>query len=281
MSPVLLDHRNLKWIWLSVGLLVAMTFFGGYILGFEKSNNKWLAKLDPVEITLPNALFSDLIAVEPQIPEIVEPGASIDVDNVDAPVIEKVVAIAAKVESPIIESTSIEEKPLKSKFENNTVQLDDEQKKTALESYADVSSTPINTTSETVPVAFTTTTETGLVSSYGVPGIGGPAQHEQNVESSSDLLIETVDIVDDATEETARYSIQVGMYKSFDNAAAKVEQLINSDLSGYLQDYKNKNDEMRYNVRFGYFNAFSNAEQALAIYQKSYSGSGYIARFKR
>ena len=83
MSPVLLDHSNLKWIWLSVGLLAFLTFFGGYILGFEKSNNKWLAKLDPVEIALPTERASDLDAVAAQPPEVEEPGAHIDVDSVD------------------------------------------------------------------------------------------------------------------------------------------------------------------------------------------------------
>ena len=250
MSPVLLDHRNLKWIWLSVGLLVAMTFFGGYIMGFEKSNNKWLARLDPVEITLPNALVSDLMAVEPQTPEIEEPGASIDVDSVDESAVEKVLAIMP----------DIEDKPVKLMLESN----------------AEDASRQANTTEKLAAMS-----ETESAPSDRVSGIGGPAQDEQDAELSSEPSIEATSIVDDASEETARYSIQVGMYRSFDNAASKVELLINLNLSAYLQEYKNKNDETRYNVRFGYFNAFSNAEQALKIYQQNYSGSGYIARFVR
>ena len=221
MSPVLLDHRNLKWIWLSLGLFVLMGFLAGYILGFEKSNNKWLARLDPTEITLPNVLVSDLTAVEPQIPEVEEPGANIDVDSVDESAVEELAIIAPEIEASPVEAAAIVDEPVIATAE------------------------------------------------------------DESLTESSEPLMEISSIVDDASEETARYSVQVGMYKSFENAATKVEALLNSGLSAYINDYKNKNDETRYNVRFGYFQSFSNAGQALKIYQQSYSGAGYIARFVR
>ena len=241
MSPVLLDHRNLKWICLSVSLFILMGFLAGYILGFEKSNNKWLDRLDPTEITLPNVLISDLAAVEPQIPEIEEPGANIDVDSVDGSVVEEVTVIEPVMARPV--NTS----------------LPDEQKLALISNNAEAVSTQIIAIEKSVPV------EEAMGFAESLP------------ESS----IEVDSIVDDASEETARYSVQVGMYRSFDNAATKVEALLNSGLSAYINDYKNKNDEPRYNVRFGYFQSFSNAGQALKIYQQNYSGSGYIARFVR
>ncbi|MDT8453103.1 MAG: hypothetical protein RQ936_10235, partial [Gammaproteobacteria bacterium] len=75
MSPILLDHRILKVLWLGVALLVFMTFMGGYILGFEKSNSTWRTNLDPVELALPAASISALVEVEAQVPEFEHPGA--------------------------------------------------------------------------------------------------------------------------------------------------------------------------------------------------------------
>ena len=276
MSPVLLDHHNLKWIWLSAGLLLFVTFFGGYIVGFEKSNNKWLAKLDPVEITLPHAQVSELSTVEPQRPEIEEPGASIDVDSTDKPVVEKVLVKAAIIKFPEATAAVIEKKrvkPIAKKGSDSPVEQNRATQKTVA-LHVEKASTPFNTPVEAKSVIKS-------VPSNRAPDADKSVENKQDTELLSEPSTEIISIVDDATEETARFTIQVGMYRSFNNASVKVERLIGSNLSAYLQDYKNKNDEMRYNVRFGYFNSYSNAEQALNIYQQSYSGTGYVARFDR
>lgn len=242
MSPVLLDHRNLKWIWLSISLLVAMTFFGGYILGFEKSNNKWLAKLNPFEIALPNAMVSDQAALEAQVPEHEEPGASIDVDSADiTEIADNQVAIdePVKIVQPVL------------------AQL----------------------ITEAVAQPMTTIEETERAPRQ--LGVGGPPQTSAEEDSLSDQAIEALAIVEDGSEDSASHSIQVGMYSSFDNAAMKVEQLLSLDLNAYLHDYQNSNDETHYNVRFGYFSSFSSGQQALEIYEQNYSGSGYVVRLKR
>lgn len=212
MSPILLDHRNLKWIWLSVALLVFVTFIIGYISGFEKSNDKWQANLDPTEITLPNAVISDLTAVEQQVPDIEEPGASIDVDSVSEIVVVK----------PVTEKTLISE--VKSEL---------------------------------------------------------PQQEIVAEVSQAEEISQNGNIAGDANAATARYSLQVGMYKNVDNADAKMAELLNLDLNTYINEYKNKNDEVRYNVRFGYFSSFSSAVVALEMYQQNYNGSAYVARYVR
>jgi len=251
MSPVLLDHHNLKWIWLSAGLLLFVTFFAGYIVGFEKSNNKWLARLDPVEITLPSAQVSELSDVEPKIPEIEEPGASIDVDSVDKPVLTKAVVKTTEIKPSGIKAAFIEKKQLKPEAKTSA--------------------------SPKTPVEVETVKES--VSPGSVPAVEKSIQNKQDIEPLSKPPTEATVIVDDASEETARYTIQTGMYRSYENAAAKVELLINSNLSAYLQEFKNKNNEMRYNVRFGYFSSYSNAAQALNIYRQSHSDVGYVASY--
>jgi len=254
MSPVLLDHRNLKWIWLSVGLLVALTFFGGYIMGFEKSNNKWLARLDPTEITLPDALLADLSVIEPQVPEVMEPGATIDVDSVDVSELKDADAIVYAHEAPAVTVVS---------------------QKVSLQ-----------------PVVENSVDEAVVANTDPVVAVQSVPEPEEQVEDvvvqtssvnepEAESPVEADSIIDDASEESARYSIQVGMYKSFDNAAARVEELLNSNLSAYINDYKNKNDEIRYNVRFGFFSSFSGALKALKVYEQNYQGSGYVAKIKR
>ena len=288
MSPVLLDHRNLKWIWLSVVLLSFLTFFGGYILGFEKSNNKWMAKLDPMEITLPNAIISELIAVEQQTPEFEEPGASIDVDSVDEAdnnvvsvannpdaytgVVEPVAIKVAVIKSvkPVIES--VRKRPSE---EIRTVKV------VAEESSAKAISEINETTVQAVgPVNVAVIGETDQAPLSIVSEASGLLQNASEIEPLPEQAIEALAIIDDASEETARYSIQVGMYSDFNNAANKVEELLNLNLSAYLNQYQNRKDETRYNVRFGYFSSFSRGQQALDIYGKIFSDSGYVARIE-
>ncbi|MDH5387753.1 MAG: SPOR domain-containing protein [Gammaproteobacteria bacterium] len=237
-SPILLDHRNLKWIWLSVGLFAFITFFGGYILGFEKSNNKWMAKLDPVEIALPNAGISALAMVEAQPPEIDEPGASIDVDSVGEGD-DKTLSVA-----------------------NNP------------DAYTGLEVAVVETNAQ----ASIETSKTKLLTT--VSRIGELAMNDSEIESLPGHATEELTIVDDASEETARYSIQVGMYSDFGNASTRVAELLNLELSAYLDEYQNKKDETRYNVRFGYFSSYSSGQQALSRYEKYYSGAGYVARIE-
>ena len=224
MSPVLLDHRNLKWVLTCIALFVFMTFCGGYIFGFERSNGQWMAKIDPVEITLPEVVMTSMAEVEEQTPEFEEPGANIDVDSADEQV---------RIDGPFIKT------PLVTVADTDVIEpavLDSDPEETGLNEVAD------------------------------------------QVAEIEEAMTE---IVDNASEEDARYSIQVGMYKKIDNAANRVEELLSENLNAYIHEYNNANDETRYNVRFAYFSSFSSAGEALKIYQQHYTGSGYIARIKR
>ncbi|MDT8453518.1 MAG: SPOR domain-containing protein, partial [Gammaproteobacteria bacterium] len=104
---------------------------------------------------------------------------------------------------------------------------------------------------------------------------------EPQIEASSEPSLESPAIVDDATEADAKYSIQVGMYSSSANAAAREQLLREAGLSAYSQAYLNSNDENRYNVRFGYFASKERAQQALDAFQQQFSANGFIVRFKR
>lgn len=286
MSPILLGHSNLKLMLLSIGLLVSMIFFGGYILGFEKSNDQWRANLVPVEIDLPNAGASALAIPHPQIPEFEEPGATIDVDSVDETENQAVVVAANNSDAytGVVETTTVKEavKLVIEQVSNESVEEMTVAEAVIEELTAEVSGEVNQTTAQAVESdSIAAIKETRLVLLAIVSGLDEPSPSEPEIESLAEQAGEAITIVDDASKETARYSIQVGMFSNFKNANARVEQLLKANLNAYLHNYKNKKDEARYNVRFGYFSSFKIGLKALNIYEKNFAGSGYVARIER
>ena len=89
---------------------------------------------------------------------------------------------------------------------------------------------------------------------------------------------ETKLIADDLRAQ-AKYSIQVGFYGRLDNARKKVDKLQQENLDAYVSDYLNKNNEIRFNVRFGYFVDKSAANRALKTYNKNHKSDGYLVNY--
>jgi len=274
---------------LAVGLLVIMIFFGGYILGFEKSNNKWIAQQEPRGIALPNADDSALVVIEAQVPEFEEPGASIDVDSADDEDSHFLaVANNSDAYSGIVESTVIKvamAKPVNRMILHAMEEPAEEISalKVVTENVSTEVSSEINGPTEQTVVSdsIEAINETRKALLAIVSRIDGSSHNESEIAASSDTASKALTMIDDASEETARYSIQVGMYSNAENAQAKVDQLLNANLNAYLHNYKNKKDEVRYNVRFGYFSSFKIGLKALNIYEKNFAGSGYVARIER
>jgi cell division septation protein DedD len=245
MAPVLLDHRSLKKIWLGMAASLFVVFLSGYVVGFKKAEVKLASHVDTIalELAVPATKFST--DMEPQPPMMAEPGETIDVDRAD----DKKLASMNGIINVAQASQS------KAAVPSQTVM-----KKTVPVAVEEVEQKEID-----VKQAVSNVTP-------GPLAIGGPSESDPGQE---ELLIQ-----DTATEETASYSIQVGMYGQLDNAERKVEELLSTDLSAYLTDYINKKNEIRYNVRFGYFANRSSAREALATYEKELSGSGYIVRLQ-
>ena len=247
MSPVLLDHSSQKKLVLSMVLVLAVVFLSGYVVGFKKAEVKLASLIDTVALDLPETATEFSADMGPQRPMLVEPGETIDVDSVDN---KKMASISGIIK--VAQASQSEEivKPSQTAM-----------KKAVLVAVREVEKKE---------------TEVNQVASKGASeplAIGGPLESDPGQE---ELLIQ-----DTATEERAVYSIQVGMYGQLSNAEQKVEELIATDLSAYLTDYMNKKNEIRYNVRFGYFADRSSAREALATYEKELSGSGYIVRLQR
>jgi cell division septation protein DedD len=76
-----------------------------------------------------------------------------------------------------------------------------------------------------------------------------------------------------------KYSIQVGFYGRLDNAKKRVDELKQENLNAYVSDYVNKNNEVRFNVRFGYFVDRSSANKALKAFNKNHKSDGYLVNY--
>ena len=92
------------------------------------------------------------------------------------------------------------------------------------------------------------------------------------------VVFEPVD-VQSIDMDKVNYSIQVGMYGNIINAENMVKMLLVQNLNAYISDYKNKKDEVRYNVRFGYFQDKPSAISKLNRYKTLGNGDGYLVRF--
>jgi len=76
-----------------------------------------------------------------------------------------------------------------------------------------------------------------------------------------------------------KYSVQVGMYGRLVNAENMVTILQAKKFDAYITDYTNKNDETRYNVRFGYFTSKTSASNKLKAFKEKQNGDGYLVKF--
>ncbi|PCI08393.1 MAG: hypothetical protein COB77_02390 [Gammaproteobacteria bacterium] len=77
----------------------------------------------------------------------------------------------------------------------------------------------------------------------------------------------------------AKYSVQVAMYRRFENAEKMVDLLQEQHFNAYVSDVTNRKNERRFNVRFGYFTDKKSALVGLRKYESSKNGEGYLVNF--
>jgi len=195
MSPILLDNRGIIKLGITATTVVVLVFSSGFLFGYHQANDQNVrsAASEPLALPVKNTLLAT--DVDQQIPEVVEAGEIIDVDQP---------------ETSVVSTKKIDElKP--------------------------------STVADTI---------------YSEP-----------VSISDDVLTK------------AKYSIQVGMYGRLINAEIMAEKLRIQDLHAYVTDYINKKNEVRFNVKFGYFPNKKIANAALKDYINVQSGDGYLVNF--
>lgn len=255
MAPVLFDQRRLFSAGMTIMLGMIVVFAGGYYLGYQKAVSGTGTGLNKtMALALPRPAHADTAQYGPHTPEIQLPGANIDVDAPDDAVtsIDSKAKAAvqpermnAEVEAVIDETTSRIENPapVETLAQRDSQQL----QMAALEIKQDLTDAD---------------RRSGL--------IDATTDHQQ-----------AAGAFDTASAADARYTIQVGVFADSDNAMRKKSQLESRHLSAYIQEYTNKRDEQRFNVRFGYFNNKSSALAALEDFEQNTSGSGYVTRIRR
>ena len=87
-------------------------------------------------------------------------------------------------------------------------------------------------------------------------------------------LVTPVKTVDEL--EKIKYSVQVGVYGSLINAENMMRMLQAQQWDAYVSDYTNKKEEVRYNVRIGYYTDKKTAIAALKEYKKIQKGEAYL-----
>lgn len=247
MSPVLLDQKRLLVIIVGVLCALLISFYSGYFAGIHKAEASLPQVVERLELNLPDAPAPEPERSEALAPEVTVPGADIDVDAVDA-----------QPESPAPEQAVSSTEVARARAPLPTA---DEAGEIRPDSHPTPEADP-----ETIP----------------------PIAPPQPIEPTEPPFIQPPEspdgdpgilIVDDASRDEARYSIQVGIYGSLNNAEHQVASLVAQDLSASYEAYQNQKDETRYRVRFGYFASHASASRALALWQKIHPGSsGYLVQ---
>lgn len=255
MAPVLLDQRSLLKAGVTLTLAMCVVFFTGYYVGFQKAvtgNSMEFNKT--MALALPKPAHAETTVYEPYTPAQQLPGAYIDVDSPDPAVRdttgntqpdEQADNAAGDVESVIEQTTShIEEAAVSdaaSQHKDPQLQL---------------ASLPVS--SEDAAIMTADDKQAAYVDSEKAP------------------TVQDINRVEDA-----RYTVQVGVFADAENALRRKTELESQQLEAYISEYKNKRDEPRFNVRFGYFKHKSSALEALSRFEQNMSGSGYVTRISQ
>lgn len=267
MTPVLLDQRTLfkSGVTVSIGMLAV--FFCGYFIGQQRPvTGNGMELNQTIALALPRPAHADTAEYGPRLPRDQAPGADIDVDSPD-----DTAAAGGAAETAV---SSYNEYGVDAAIKQTTDSIETP----AAEHSAEQGTEPMQLASlASAPIVFDAGVE-----------VGGAVETDQNL-STGTTEQPAVDgtspnntsaIVDTAGAEDARYTIQVGVFADADNAARRISELESLQLSAYLNEYTNKREEARFNVRFGYFNNKSSALAALGIFENDLSGSGFVTRIR-
>lgn len=268
MAPVLLDNRGLLKAGFSMLLALVVVFGGGFITGYQKAIVQQLALTQDRGIELPvvDAEQAEILAmVLAQPPVIEEAGASIDVDDPDNGLQETALKTVAKdgIVSPIIDDSTqvVARKQTQTSGLNSLTPLALSEENGATKKMAK---------SEIFSVSVEKSGKDGIAQTDVLQGNQSKPVKQTNVGS----------VLTQVSKLNARYSIQVGMYGQRVNASNLVTMLEAQGLAAYISEYLNKKQQLRYNVRFGYFESKRAALKGLKYYTVNMDGKGYLVRFK-
>jgi len=223
MAPILIDSRDLLKLGSAFVLFTALVFAAGFFMGHQRAAEFYQAGSEMQSLSLPEKAMLAENTLDAQVPEVVEAGEDIDVDQPET-----------------------------------TGQLSE----TSQDSMPDSVSKKPATKSQNVSVV-SSTKESSFANQASV------AQTEVSVVNRVSL--------DDLSK--IKYSVQVGMYGRLLNAENMVKMLQAQQYDAYVSDYTNKKNEIRYNVRFGYFTDKKSAIARLKKFRAEQKSDGYLVKF--
>ena len=246
MAPILIDNRGLIKLGLISVLTTVIVFAAGFLSGYQQATTFFATGSEVEILALPVPAVLLETDVEPQLPDTIAAGADIDVDQPQVESKDKTKNSAA--ESMVFTSSNKEKV-------NKTIA-------------APTSNKPASLGHASIKEAIKET-----VTSNSFQNESG----ESAATKEPDFIV--VASLTSAELNNIKYSIQVGTYGRLVNAENMMRMLREQHIDAYVSDYTSKKNEIRYNVRFGYFVEKKSAKIALKNYINKQKGDGYLVNF--
>lgn len=260
MAPLLIDSRDvLKLVFISA-LAVVFVFASGFFIGQQRAAVFYQAGSEIQSLALPVRVANADSVIDSQLPDKVVAGEEIDVDQPETIISENILKGNLQTSVELLENKKVPE--LYKSDDKKTAEIKAEQQKVVEqkeESFADENK------------------DSGLVNSQQETVISESNKSVKQYGSSSDALIVTTFTSDELSK--IKYSIQVGVYGRLVNAENMMKMLQTQKYDAYITDYTNKKNEIRYNVRYGYFANKNSAITSLDKFKSDKKGDGYLVRF--
>lgn len=274
MTPVLLDQIGLLKAGFAAMLIMAGIFVSGYTIGYRSAESGDGVDLkDPVVLAMPKVAHADLSEFDSLASLVQTPAAEIEFDRPDI--------ITDASDQPSAKAVKQTEKQPAAVVSETT---------NAIEASAPIDTTVAPSLGRSsqqhhapgsradMDAGF----DTIQIQSDGSQAVGQAQDTDATPPAANDRATRTgAGIQDTAGTDGARYTVQVGVFSNTDNAIRKKTELESQKLAAYINEYRNKSDQLRYNVRFGYFKDKSSAAAALSRFEQEMSGSGYVTRIRR
>jgi len=279
MAPILIDTRDLIKFGLISVLTTVIVFAAGFLGGYQQATTFYATDSVVETLALPvQAVFLES-DVEPQLPDTIVAGAEIDVDQ---PPVE---STASTKNSPVklkASASSNKEKVNKTKTKKATAsnKLASLEPTSSEPASSEKTGKPSNKVSSDNKSSINKNNQASIKESIKEAVTSNSFQNESGKFAAAkepDLIV--VASLTPAELNKIKYSIQVGMYRRLINAENMMRMLQAQHLDAYVSDYISKNNENRFNVRFGYFADKKSAKTALKNYKNIQKGDGYLVNF--
>lgn len=266
MAPILIDSRDLIKLGFISTLTAIFVFSTGFLFGHQQAASFYLTDSVSVPLSLPEKITGINIDIEPQIPESIEAGEEIDVDQPELK--------SKKIAHPIVANKTTPE--ISNAGSQNLTfsvgnKLGDDKPLTAKQS--------INAESESIQAASVKTSVDGISETTPSENANNTIITNIDIDAIQKNQLIAVSAFTSDELDKIKYSIQVGMYGRLINAENMMGKLQAQQLDAYVSDYTNNKNEVRYNVRFGYFVDKNAALSALEKYKSDQNGNGYLVKF--